>query len=278
MTLGRLLNTSVPHSPLPGNGGWYSLALEVFTTIKWVVNERWEHIVKCALIWYLFSLWFCFFFVFSIRGADAILNGLTLDRIQTLRLSWWLSDKESASNVGDPGLTPGLGRSSGEENGNPLQYSCWKIPWTEEPGVVTVLGVTKSQTRLSDYTHTQDSDSNGLKSFLALLFEGQSQGSSSTWALTRNANLRPHSRLISSECTFYQDLQMMCAQLILEISLISHPLARSTFKESNVHTVTYDAIASQSFFLLSSVPQLSYTMKIKWTMEEKNGARSWTVF
>ena len=127
-------------------------------------------------------------------------------------------------------------------------------------------------------SHTQDSDSNGLKSFIALLFEGQSQGSSSTWALTRNANLRPHSRLISSECTFYQDLQMMCAQLILEISLISHPLARSAFKESNVHTVTYDAIASQSFFLLSSVPQLSYTVKIKWTMEGKNGARSWTVF
>jgi len=37
-------------------------------------------------------------------------------------------------------------------------------------------------------THTQDSDSNGLKSFIiALLFEGQAQGSSSTWALTRNA-------------------------------------------------------------------------------------------
>ena len=32
--------------------------------------------------------------------------------------------KESACNVGDPGLIPGLGRSPGEENGNPLQYSC----------------------------------------------------------------------------------------------------------------------------------------------------------
>ena len=31
--------------------------------------------------------------------------------------------KESACNVGDPGLIPGLGRSSGEGNGNPLQYS-----------------------------------------------------------------------------------------------------------------------------------------------------------
>ena len=32
--------------------------------------------------------------------------------------------KESACNVGDPGSIPGLGRSSGEGNGNPLQYSC----------------------------------------------------------------------------------------------------------------------------------------------------------
>ena len=34
--------------------------------------------------------------------------------------------KASAYNVGDPGSIPGLGRSPGEENGNPLQYSCLK--------------------------------------------------------------------------------------------------------------------------------------------------------
>ena len=32
--------------------------------------------------------------------------------------------KASAYNVGDPGSVPGLGRASGEGNGNPLQYSC----------------------------------------------------------------------------------------------------------------------------------------------------------
>ena len=32
--------------------------------------------------------------------------------------------KESACNAGDPGLISGLGRSPGEGNGNPLQYSC----------------------------------------------------------------------------------------------------------------------------------------------------------
>ena len=36
--------------------------------------------------------------------------------------------KESACNEGDPGLIPGLGRSPGEGNGNPLQYSCLENP------------------------------------------------------------------------------------------------------------------------------------------------------
>ena len=37
-------------------------------------------------------------------------------------------DKASACNVGDPGSIPGLGRSPGEGNGNPLQYSCLENP------------------------------------------------------------------------------------------------------------------------------------------------------
>ena len=36
--------------------------------------------------------------------------------------------KASAYNAGDPGLIPGLGRSPGEENVNPLQYSCLENP------------------------------------------------------------------------------------------------------------------------------------------------------
>ena len=41
-----------------------------------------------------------------------------------LGLPKWFSDKESASNVGATGLLPGLGRSPGVGNGNPLQHSC----------------------------------------------------------------------------------------------------------------------------------------------------------
>ena len=36
--------------------------------------------------------------------------------------------QESACNAGDLGLTPGSGRSPGEGNGNPLQYSCLENP------------------------------------------------------------------------------------------------------------------------------------------------------
>ena len=42
--------------------------------------------------------------------------------------------KVSAYHVGDPGSVPGSGRSPGEGNGNPLQYSCLENPMDEEPG------------------------------------------------------------------------------------------------------------------------------------------------
>ena len=54
--------------------------------------------------------------------------------------------KESACSVGDLGLIPGLGRSPGERNGYPLQYS-----GLENSMDCIVLGVTKSQTRLSNF-------------------------------------------------------------------------------------------------------------------------------
>ena len=42
--------------------------------------------------------------------------------------------KASASNVGDLGLIPGLGRSPGEEMATDSSTLVWKIPWTERPG------------------------------------------------------------------------------------------------------------------------------------------------
>ena len=45
----------------------------------------------------------------------------------------------NAGHTGDSGSIPGLGRSPGEGNGDPLSILAWEIPWTEDPG----KGVTK---------------------------------------------------------------------------------------------------------------------------------------
>ena len=46
--------------------------------------------------------------------------------------------KNPPANAGDPGSIPGLGRSPGEENGNPLRYSCLGM---EEPGGLQSVGL-----------------------------------------------------------------------------------------------------------------------------------------
>ena len=48
--------------------------------------------------------------------------------------------KNMFSNAGDVSLVVGLGRSSGEGYGIPVQYSCLEIPWTEEPGRLQSMG------------------------------------------------------------------------------------------------------------------------------------------
>ena len=47
----------------------------------------------------------------------------------------------NVEDIRDKGSIPGLGRCPGEGNGSPLQYSCRKIPWTEEPGRQQSLGL-----------------------------------------------------------------------------------------------------------------------------------------
>ena len=48
--------------------------------------------------------------------------------------------KNLPANAGDPGSITESGRYLREGNGNPLQYSCLKIPWTEEPGGLQSTG------------------------------------------------------------------------------------------------------------------------------------------
>ena len=65
------------------------------------------------------------------------------------------SSKVSACDVEDRGSIPGSGRSPGEGNGNPLQYSCLENSMDGGPWWAIVHGVSKSRARLSDFTHSK---------------------------------------------------------------------------------------------------------------------------
>ena len=61
--------------------------------------------------------------------------------------------KESACNTGDPGAIPGSGRSPGEGNGNPLQYSCSENPMDRGTWQVAVHGVLRVRHNLATEPH-----------------------------------------------------------------------------------------------------------------------------
>ena len=67
------------------------------------------------------------------------------------------------ANAGDAGLIPGSGRSPGDENGNPLQYSCLGNPMDRGAWSATVQGVAKSQTHLSMHACMQTSHQTPLR-------------------------------------------------------------------------------------------------------------------
>ena len=70
-------------------------------------------------------------------------------------LSLW-EYKESTCNTEDSGSIPGSGRSPGERNDNPLQYSCLENSMNREDWWAIVHGITKSQTQLSNQTTTMN--------------------------------------------------------------------------------------------------------------------------
>ena len=85
-------------------------------------------------------------------------------------LPQWFNDKESTYSAGDPGLITGSARSPGGGNGNPLRYSCLENSMERGAWWVTVHGVAKSWTRLSDSAQhigwqkgSWEENANGLK-------------------------------------------------------------------------------------------------------------------
>ena len=70
-------------------------------------------------------------------------NALSSSNRSSNRRKSGSAGKESAYNTGDLGSIPGLGRSPGEGNGNPLQYCCLENSIEREAWQATVHGVTE---------------------------------------------------------------------------------------------------------------------------------------
>ena len=82
-------------------------------------------------------------FVFPERGVNQF---FMVPVTKPLGFSGGSVVKNSPANARDRGLIPGYGRSPGEENGNPLQYSCLENPMDKGGWWTIVHGVAKSQT------------------------------------------------------------------------------------------------------------------------------------
>ena len=91
-----------------------------------------------------------------------------------------LDRKESACNAGDLGFIPGLGRSPGGRNSNQLQYLCLENSMDRGAWWVTVHGIAKSQTRLSNFT-----------SFTSYFITGEGNGNPPQYSCLENPVLCP---------------------------------------------------------------------------------------
>ena len=82
-------------------------------------------------------------------GGPGSISGPCSHCVPFLGLPGSSNGKESAYKAGDQGSMSGLGRSSGEGNGNHSSTLAWRIPWTEN-SMATVRGVAKSRAQLSN--------------------------------------------------------------------------------------------------------------------------------
>jgi len=113
----------------------------IFFIYKKQGNVHWSYIIIPMNYW---KFWFLKFLIFQKFIRNPILLGFP----------GGLKGKASAYNAGDPGSIPESGRSPGEGNGTPIQYSCLENPMDGGAWEAAVHGVAKSQTRLNGFTFT----------------------------------------------------------------------------------------------------------------------------
>ena len=83
-------------------------------------------------------------------GCYMVLVLLLIKSITVMGFPGGSNGKESACSVGDLGSIPGLGRSPGGGNGNPLQYSCLENSTDREAWMATAHRIPQSWTQLSN--------------------------------------------------------------------------------------------------------------------------------
>ena len=121
---------------------WQFSSLGYFMTLSSISADTWwaeSTLHEASSGWLLFNSWLPeSFFVDRTLGLSFVGPGGP-------------ECKASTYNAGDPGSIPGSGRSPGEGNGTPLQYSCLENPMDQSLVGYTPWGH-KSRTRLSDFT------------------------------------------------------------------------------------------------------------------------------
>ena len=118
---------------------WYILLLTLPRNLGIMITLRWAQTQLGPISFWLIEN---NLFILHLHSC----GGLTVPEGVILGFPAGSAGKESACNVGDLGLIPGLGRSPGEENGYPLQYSD-----LENLMNCVVHRVAKSRTQLSDF-------------------------------------------------------------------------------------------------------------------------------
>ena len=130
---------------------------EILSFVSWVLSSLDLLLIKRGKLscsWsilnlqqgFLFSLWPLHFCVCCLRLSSHLY-------FSCLSFLGGSGVKASACNARDLGSIPRSGRSPGEGNGNPLQYSCLENPMDGGAWWAKVHGVAKSWTQLSDFTH-----------------------------------------------------------------------------------------------------------------------------
>ena len=136
------------------------------------------------------------------------------------------------ANAGDEGSIPGSERSPGDQNGNPLQYSCLGNPMDREAWRATILSIIKSQTQLSTHAHIQ------LSLIFFIQFNIKRCCQSNLFCLSyKQGFLKTQffNSLFSSQIKIYNLGAFHCMTLIvcLEYSCIDNSSTLPIFRKSN---------------------------------------------